>query len=52
MPVSSEKNFEYINITYPNTEYAIDASFKIELINDILAAKEMYVGRYYYHSAT
>ena len=32
---------------FPNTEYALDAEFKIDLINDILAAKEMYVGRYY-----
>ncbi len=32
---------------YPNTDFAIDAEFKLDLINDILAAKEMYVGRYY-----
>ena len=25
-----------------------DAEFKLNLINDILAAKEMYVGRYYF----
>jgi len=45
--LKAKEYFEYINLTYPNTEYAIDASFKIELINDILAAKELYVGRYY-----
>ena len=33
---------------YPNTEFALDAEFKLDLINDILAAKEMYVGRYYF----
>jgi len=33
---------------YPNTEYALDAEFKISLIDDILASKEMYIGRYYY----
>ncbi len=45
--LKAKEYFEYINSTYPNTEYSIDASFKIELINDILAAKELYVGRYY-----
>ena len=39
--------FEYLIKNYPNTEYAFDAAFKIELIEDILAAKELYVGRYY-----
>ena len=34
---------------YPNTDFAIDAEFKLNLINDILAAKEMYVGRYYFN---
>ena len=32
---------------YPNSEYAIDANFKLDLINEYLAAKEMYIGRYY-----
>ena len=39
--------FEYLINKYPDTEYAFDAAFKIELINDILAAKELYIGRYY-----
>ena len=43
------KNTFYIVIkNYPNTEYALDSEFKIDLINDILAAKEMYIGRYYF----
>ena len=33
---------------YPNTDFAIDANFKLDLINDILAAKEIYIGRYYF----
>ena len=40
----------YFNIIvrdFPNTEYAMDAEFKLDLIEDILAAKEMYIGRYY-----
>ena len=32
---------------FPNTEYALDAKFKLNLINDILASKEIYLGRYY-----
>ena len=32
---------------YPNTDYATDARFKIDLIIDQLAAKEMSIARYY-----
>ena len=32
---------------YPNTEYTIDLKFKKDLIENQLAAKEMYVARYY-----
>ena len=45
--LKAKEYFEYLNLNYPNTEYSIDASFKIELINDILASKELYIGRYY-----
>ena len=44
----AKENFQIILTKYPNTEYAIDADFKLDLINDILAAKEMYIGRYYF----
>ena len=44
----AKKNFNIIIKKYPNTEYAQDSEFKIDLINDILAAKEMYIGRYYF----
>ena len=46
--INAKENFNIIIRNYPNTEYAIDAEFKIDLINDILAAKEMYLGRYYF----
>ena len=45
--LKAKEYFKYIILNYPNTEYSLDASFKIELINDILAAKELYIGRYY-----
>ena len=45
---NSKKYFEIILKKFPDTEYATDASFKLDLIQDILAAKEMYLGRYYF----
>ncbi len=44
----SKKIFLRLIKNYPNTDFAIDAEFKLNLIYDILAAKEMYVGRFYY----
>ena len=46
--IEAEKKFIFVLEKYPNTEYAVDAKFKIDLINDILASKEMYLGRYYF----
>jgi len=45
--LDSKKQFELIIREYPTTEFATDAKFKIDLINEILAAKEMYIARYY-----
>jgi len=44
----AKKNFETLINKFPNSSYVLDSKFKIDLINDILAAKEMYVGRYYF----
>tara|TARA_B100000674_G_scaffold103266_1_gene75460 strand:+ start:466 stop:1260 length:795 start_codon:yes stop_codon:yes gene_type:complete len=46
--VNAKKYFEIVSNNYPTSEYAIDSEFKIDLINDILASKEMYLGRYYF----
>jgi len=46
--LKAKKHFTFLISNYPNTEYALDAEFKIDLINDTLAAKEMYIGRYYF----
>ena len=46
--IEAKKYFEIVIKDYPKTSYAIDSKFKINLINDILAAKEMYIGRYYF----
>ena len=46
--VNAKKNFDYLIKNYPTSEYALDAGFKNDLIDDILAAKQMYIGRYYF----
>ncbi len=45
--IKAEKYFQLIIKNYPNTEFAVDSEFKLELINEILASKEMYLARYY-----
>jgi len=46
--IKAKQTFNLVIKKYPNSEYSIDAEFKIDLINDILASKEMYIGRYYF----
>ncbi len=33
---------------FPNTDYAEDAQFKLELIEEVLASKELYLANYYF----
>jgi len=44
---NSKKQFEYIVENYPNTEFSLDSKFKLDLINEMIASKEMYIARYY-----
>ncbi len=46
--IQSKKYFEYLINEYPDTDYALDSKFKLELINEVLASKEMYLARYYF----
>ena len=46
--MNAKKTFNILVNNYPNTEYSLDSEFKLDLINDILASKEMYIGRYYF----
>ena len=46
--VKAQEGLNYVLDNFPNSEYALDAEFKLDLVNDILASKEMYVGRYYF----
>lgn len=45
--IEAKNKFNYIIKNYPNTDFALDAKFKIGFIEDILASKEMYLGRHY-----
>jgi outer membrane protein assembly factor BamD len=45
--VNAKKTFRSVISKYPDSEFATDATFKIDLINEILAGKEMFIGRYY-----
>ncbi len=45
--LKAKKYFEIILQKYPNTEFALDSKYKLELIEEILASKEMYLARYY-----
>jgi outer membrane protein assembly factor BamD len=47
---SISKSKEYFLLVvnkYPNTDYALDSRFKLNLIDNILASKEIYIGKYY-----
>ena len=46
--LKSKKFFEIVIKNYPKTDYALDSKFKLELINEFLASKEMYLARYYF----
>jgi len=43
----SKKYFEILIKKFPQTDFAIDAKYKLDLIQDMLAAKEIYIARHY-----
>ena len=43
----SKELFLYVIKEYPNTDYAMDAKFKLDLIEETLASKEMYIAMHY-----
>ena len=45
--VMAEEKFKFIEKNYPNTDFALDSSYKLDLIQDYLASKEMYIGIHY-----
>ena len=45
--LKAKKYFEIVIDEFPDTDYATDSKFKLELIIEISASKEMYLARYY-----
>ncbi len=43
----SKEKFEYIIQNFPETDFAQDSKYKLGLIQDVLASKEMHIGKYY-----
>ena len=43
----SKEKFEYIINNFPTTDFALDSKYKLNLIQDVLASKEMHIARYY-----
>ena len=43
----AQEKFNFIIQNYPESDYALDASYKLDLIQDYLASKEMYVASHY-----
>jgi len=46
--LKSREMFNIVIKKFPDSEYAVDSSFKLDFIDDILASKEIYLGRYYF----
>ena len=45
--IESKKKFIYVVENYPNTDFSVDAKFKLGLIEETLASKEMFVAKHY-----
>jgi len=45
--LKSKKYFDYLILNYPDSDFAIDANYKILLIENLLASKELYIAKYY-----
>ena len=45
--LSAQEKFNFIIKNYPDSDYALDAGYKLDLIQDYLASKEMYIAHHY-----
>ena len=45
--IDAQENFNYVLKNYAESDFALDSQFKLELIQEILASKEMYLAKYY-----
>ena len=45
--LQAQEKFNFIIKNYPDTDYALDAEYKLDLIQEYLASKEMYIALHY-----
>ena len=45
--LEAKNNFIIIKENFPNSDFALDAEYKLNLIEEMLASKEMYLAEYY-----
>ena len=45
--LQAQEKFNFIIENFPNSDYALDAEYKLDLIQDYLASKEMYIASHY-----
>tara|TARA_X000000950_G_scaffold183141_1_gene221906 strand:+ start:3252 stop:4085 length:834 start_codon:yes stop_codon:yes gene_type:complete len=45
--LQAQEKFNFIVKEYPNSDYALDAKYKLDLIQEYLASKEMYIASHY-----
>ena len=45
--LEAKKNFTIVKENFPNSDFSLDAEYKLNLIEEILASKEMYLAKYY-----
>ncbi len=45
--LEAKKNFTIVKENYPNSDFSLDAEYKLNLIEEMLASKEMYLAKYY-----
>ena len=47
--IKAKETFNFVIKNFPNSKYALDSQFKLDLVEETLASKEMYIGRYYFN---
>ena len=45
--LKAQEKFNFIIKNFPSTDYALDSEYKLDLIQDYLASKEMYIASHY-----
>ena len=45
--LQAQEKFNFVIKNYPDSDYALDAEYKLDLIQDYLASKEMYIAFHY-----